>query len=78
MTSDGFSPYVSAMARASVPRDYTRRRSRTSQDRIGEGPITATTPPRRSPHHEEAIFGAPNPDRASTAYMERGNKWTMR
>jgi IS1 family transposase len=77
MTSDGFAPYVSAIGASFGPGvDYaqTIKNYRTGSKR---GPDHRYEPPRDPFITKRAIFGAPNLDRASTAYMERNNG-TMR
>ncbi|MDC0747360.1 transposase [Polyangium mundeleinium] len=80
MTSDGFAPYISAIGAsfglgvdyAQTVKNYSKRGRRDDDHRYepprldGGGFIT-----------KRAIFGAPNLDRASTAYVERNNA-TMR
>nr|WP_240807027.1 transposase [Polyangium spumosum] len=79
MTSDGFAPYVSAIGSAFGPgvdyaqtvKNYTKRGRR-------EGSADHRYEPPRDPFiTKRAIFGAPDLDAASTAYVERNNA-TMR
>lgn len=77
MTSDGFAPYVSAVGASFGPSiDYAQTiknygaKGRRDDDYRYE-------PPRDAFITKKAIFGAPNLDTASTAYVERQNG-TMR
>ncbi|TKD03050.1 IS1 family transposase [Polyangium fumosum] len=77
MTSDGFAPYVSAIGSAFGPgvdyamtvKNYTRKGRRDDDHRY--------EPPRDPFITKKVVFGAPNLDTASTAYIERNNA-TMR
>lgn len=77
MTSDGFAPYVNAIGAAFGPgvdyamtiKNYTRKGRRDDDHRY--------EPPRDPFITKKSVFGAPNLDRASTAYVERNNG-TMR
>lgn len=76
MTSDGFAPYVNAVGAAFGPgvdyamaiKNYTRKGHRDDY---------RYEPPRDPFITKKTVFGAPNLDRASTAYIERQNG-TMR
>ncbi|MDI1483278.1 transposase [Polyangium sp. y55x31] len=79
MTSDGFAPYIMAIGTSFGPgvdyaqtvKNYTKRGRR-------EGPSDHRYEPARDPFiTKRAVFGAPNLDAASTAYVERNNA-TMR
>ena len=77
MTSDGFAPYVNAIGAAFGPGvDYAmtvknyRKKGRRDDDHRYE-------PPRDPFITKKIVFGAPNLDTASTAYIERNNG-TMR
>ncbi|MDI1481456.1 transposase [Polyangium sp. y55x31] len=79
MTSDGFAPYIAAVGASFGPgvdyaqtvKNYTKRGRR-------EGPADHRYEPPRDPFiTKKPVFGAPNLDRASTAYIERQN-CTMR
>ncbi|MRG92539.1 transposase [Polyangium spumosum] len=77
MTSDGFAPYVGAIGAAFGPgidyamtvKNYGSKRPRRDDHRY--------EPPRDPFITKKTIFGAPNLDAASTAYIERNNG-TMR
>ncbi|XYH97986.1 transposase [Sorangium sp. So ce1128] len=77
MTSDGFAPYVSAIGLnfgASIDygqtiKNYTKGKRRDDDHRY--------EPPREPFLTKKVIYGAPDLDRASTAYVERQNL-TMR
>ncbi|MDC0746019.1 transposase [Polyangium mundeleinium] len=78
MTSDGFAPYVNAIGSAFGPgidyamtvKNYGNKRGRRDDDHRYE-------PPRDPFITKKTIFGAPNLEAASTAYIERQNG-TMR
>jgi IS1 family transposase len=80
MTSDGFAPYISAIGASFGPgvdyaqtiKNYTRR-GRSDGNRGDH----RYEPPRDPFITKKSVFGAPNLDRASTAYVERNNG-TMR
>lgn len=77
MTSDGFAPYVNAVGASFGPgidyamtiKNYTRKGRRDDDHRY--------EPPRDPFITKKVVFGAPNLDKASTAYIERNNG-TMR
>ncbi|HRI71599.1 MAG TPA: transposase [Polyangium sp.] len=77
MTSDGFAPYVNAVGAAFGPgidyamtiKNYSRKGHRDDDHRY--------EPPRDPFITKKVVFGAPNLDKASTAYIERNNG-TMR
>ncbi len=77
MTSDGFAPYVNAVGAAFGPgidyamtiKNYSRKGRRDDNHRY--------EPPRDPFITKKVVFGAPNLDKASTAYIERNNG-TMR
>lgn len=77
MTSDGFAPYVNAIGASFGPgvdyamtiKNYSRKGRRDDDHRY--------EPPRNPFITKKAVFGAPNLDTASTAYVERNNG-TMR
>lgn len=77
MTSDGFAPYISAVGASFGPSiDYVQTiknygsKGRRDDDYRYE-------PPREPFITKKAVYGAPNLDKASTAYIERNNG-TMR
>lgn len=77
MTSDGFAPYVNAVEAsfgrsidyAMTIKNYSRKGRRDDDHRY--------EPPRDPFITKKAVFGAPDLDKASTAYIERNNA-TMR
>ena len=77
MTSDGFAPYIKAIGASFGPSiDYaqTVKNYRTGSSR---GPDHRYEPARDPFITKRAIYGTPDLERASTAYMERNNA-TMR
>ena len=77
MTSDGFAPYIKAIGANFGPSiDYaqTVKNYRTGSSR---GPDHRYEPPRDPFITKKAIYGTPDLNRASTAYIERNNA-TMR
>ncbi|MRG97137.1 transposase [Polyangium spumosum] len=79
MTSDGFAPYIAAVGTSFGPgvdfaqtiKNYTKRGRR-------EGPADHRYEPPRDPFiTKRTVYGAPDLDKASTAYVERNNA-TMR
>jgi IS1 family transposase len=77
MTSDGFAPYISAIGASfgkSIDYAQTVKNYRHGASR---GPDHRYEPPRDPFITKKAIYGTPDLDRASTAYIERNNA-TMR
>ncbi|XYI02929.1 transposase [Sorangium sp. So ce1128] len=73
ITSDGFSPYISAVGAQFGPSvDYmqTVKNYRTGSYR---GPDHRYEPPRDPFITKTVVYGAPDPKRASTSYVERQN-----
>jgi IS1 family transposase len=79
MTSDGFAPYISAIGASFGPGiDYAQTiKNYGSKGRREGGSDHRYEPPRDPFITKKSIFGAPNLERASTAYVERNNG-TMR
>lgn len=79
MTSDGFAPYVSAIGASFGPGiDYAQTVKNYTRKGRREGPADHRYEPARDPFiTKKSVFGAPNLDTASTAYVERNNA-TMR
>ncbi len=80
MTSDGFAPYVSAIGASFGPGiDYAQTiKNYTKRGRSDGQRHDHRYEPARDPFiTKKSIFGAPNLDKASTAYVERNNG-TMR
>lgn len=79
MTSDGFAPYISAIGASFGPGiDYAQTIKNYSKRGRREGGSDHRYEPPRDPFiTKKSIFGAPNLERASTAYVERNNG-TMR
>lgn len=79
MTSDGFAPYVNAIGASFGPSiDYAQTVKNYSKKGRREGGSDHRYEPARDPFiTKKSVFGAPNLDTASTAYMERQNG-TMR
>ena len=79
MTSDGFAPYVNAIGAAFGPGiDYAMTiKNYGSKGRREGGSDHRYEPPRDPFITKKVVFGAPNLDTASTAYIERNNG-TMR
>jgi hypothetical protein len=80
MTSDGFAPYVNAIGAAFGPGvDYAMTvKNYTKRGRYdGQKHDHRYEPPREPFITKKSVFGAPNLDKASTAYVERQNA-TMR
>jgi IS1 family transposase len=79
MTSDGFAPYVNAIGAAFGPGiDYAMTiKNYGSKGRREGGSDHRYEPPRDPFITKKVVFGAPNLERASTAYIERNNG-TMR
>ncbi|MRG90489.1 transposase [Polyangium spumosum] len=79
MTSDGFAPYISAIGASFGPSiDYAQTvKNYTKRGRREGGPDHRYEPPRDPFITKKVVYGAPNLDAASTAYVERNNA-TMR
>lgn len=80
MTSDGFAPYISAIGASFGPGvDYAQTIKNYSRKGRPDGQKHdhRYEPPRDPFITKKSVFGAPNLDRASTAYVERNNG-TMR
>jgi IS1 family transposase len=79
MTSDGFAPYISAIGASFGPGiDYAQTiKNYGSKGRRESGSDHRYEPPRDPFITKKTIYGAPNLDKASTAYVERNNG-TMR
>ena len=77
MTSDGFSPYISAIGASFGPSIAYAQTIKNYRSGSSRGPDHRYEPAREPFITKKAIYGTPDLDHASTAYMERNNG-TMR